>query len=130
MRFLALLVALFVMVVGVAGVVSPESLLAVGRYVVTPVGIYLIAALRVGIGLLLMLVAGTTRAPRIVRTLGAFVFVAGIVTPLFGVDRSRAILDWEAMHGTAPIRVGAVLALALGGYLAYVVGAGRPVARS
>ncbi len=130
MRYLALLVALFIMVVGVAGVLSPESLLTVGRYVVTPVGIYLIAALRVGIGLVLMLAARTSRAPRILRTLGAFVFVAGIVTPLFGVDRSRAILDWEAMHGTAPIRVGAVLALALGGYLAFAVGAGRQPARS
>jgi hypothetical protein len=28
--------------------------------------------------------------------LGAFVFIAGLTTPFFGVDRARAILVWEA----------------------------------
>jgi hypothetical protein len=124
MRSLALLVALFVMAVGMVGVFTPDSLLAVGRYVVTPGGLYAVAALRIGIGLVLMLAARITRAPRTFRALGAFVIVAGLATPLFGVERSRAILDWEATHGTALIRVGAGLGVILGGFIAFAVATG------
>lgn len=121
MRSLALVVALFVMVVGLAGVFTPDSLLTVGRYVVTPVGLYVIAALRIAIGLVLMLVAPGSRTPRTLRALGAVVFIAGLTTPFFGVERARAILDWEATQGTALLRLGAGLAIALGGFIAFAV---------
>jgi hypothetical protein len=94
MRIAALLVALFAIVVGVVGIFTPDSLMTIGRYVVTPVGLYAIAALRVGIGLVLMLVAPISRVPRTLRVLGAAVRVEGLATPLFGVERTRAILDW------------------------------------
>ena len=125
MRFLLLLVALFIMVVGVVGIFTPDSLITVGRYVLTPVGMYAIAAVRVGIGLLLMLVARSSRAPKTLRALGAVVLVAGLVTPLFGAERSRAILDWEVTQGTALIRVTAALVLAIGGFIVFAVAAGR-----
>jgi hypothetical protein len=125
MRYLALLVAFFIMCVGVTGIFMPDTLMAVGRYVVTPNGLYAVAALRVGIGLVLMFVARISRAPRTLRTLGAVVFVAGLATPLFGVDRARAVLDWEATQGTALIRIGAVLAVLAGGFLAFAVAADR-----
>lgn len=125
MRTAALLVALFVIVVGVVGIFSPESLLTVGRYVVTPAGLYAIAALRVAIGLLLMLVAPISRVPRTLRIVGAIVLVAGLATPLFGVERTRAILNWASTQGTALLRVGAVLALAIGGFIAFAVSTGR-----
>ena len=125
MRSLALIVALFIIVAGMVGIVAPGSLLTVGRYVVTPAGLYAIAVLRVGIGLVLMLVAPISRAPRILRALGAVVIVAGLMTPLFGVERARAIVDWEATQGTALLRIGAGLALALGGFIAFAVSAGR-----
>ena len=128
MRSLALLVALFIMVVGMAGVFTPDSLITVGRYVVTPVGLYAVAALRVGIGLVLMLVARISRAPKTLRAFGAIALVAGLATPLFGVERARAIFDWEATQGTALIRVGAGLALAIGGFIAFAVAAGRRTA--
>lgn len=59
MRPLALLVALFIVVVGIVGVIAPDHLMAAGRYVITPVGLYAIAALRVGMGLVLMLAIGS-----------------------------------------------------------------------
>jgi len=109
------------MVVGLSGIVTPDSLLTVGRYVVTPVGLYVITALRIGIGLVLMLVAPSSRAPKTLRALGAVVFIAGLITPLFGLERTRAILDWETTQGTALLRVGAALAFAIGGFIAFAV---------
>ena len=125
MKFFALLVALLIMVVGLVGVVMPDGLIAVGRYVVTPVGLYAMAAVRVGIGILLMLVAPISRAPKTLRALGAVVLVAGLATPLFGVARTLAIFDWEVTQGTALIRVTAGLVLAIGGFIAFAVAAGR-----
>jgi hypothetical protein len=125
MRYLALLVAFFIVCVGVTGIFMPDSLMAVGRYVVTTNGLYAVAALRVGIGLVLMFAARISRAPRTLRTLGAVVCVAGLATPFFGVDRARAVLDWEATQGTALIRLGAVLAVLGGGFIAYAVAADR-----
>jgi hypothetical protein len=129
MRSLALLIALVVMAVGMAGVFAPDRLLTVGRYMATPAGLYVAAAVRVGFGLVLMLAAPISRAPGTLRAFGAFALVAGLTTPLIGVERARAILDWEATQGIALVRVGAGLALALGGYIAFAVATGRrPVA--
>ena len=127
MKYLALLVAAFAIVVGITGLLAPESRIAILRSVLTPAGLYAIAALRVGIGLVLMLVAARSRAPRTLRAIGAMLIVAGLVTPLFGVERSRAVVDWEVAQGTVLTRAGAVLALALGGFLAFAVsGVRRP----
>lgn len=125
MKSVALLVAFFIMGVGVTGIFLPDTLLSVGRYVVTPNGLYAVAALRVGIGLALMLVARVSRAPKTLRTLGAFVFVAGLATPFFGVDRARTVLAWVATQGTAPIRIGAVLAVLGGAFIAFAVATRR-----
>jgi hypothetical protein len=125
MRSLALLVAVFVMLVGVAGTFAPDRLMTFGRYAVTPVGLYVIAALRVGIGLVLILVAAISRAPRTLRVFGAVAFVGGLATPLLGAERARAILDWQSSQGTVLTRVGAGLALAIGGFIAFAVAAGR-----
>ena len=46
MKIVALLVALVVAAVGLSGVFAPDSLVAIGRRLVTPGGMYVIAALR------------------------------------------------------------------------------------
>jgi hypothetical protein len=125
MRIAALFVALFAIVVGVVGILLPDSLMTIGRYVVTPVGLYAIAALRIVVGLVLMLVAPISRVPRTLRVVGAVVVVAGFLTLLVGFERTRAILDWEVTQGTAFTRVLAVLILAVGGFIAFAVTTGR-----
>jgi hypothetical protein len=125
MRVLGLLVAVFIMLVGVAGVFAPDSLMTFGRYAVTPVGLYVSAVLRVGIGLVLILVAPISRAPRTLRVFGVVAIVVGFATALIGADRARAILDWQSSQGTVLIRVGAGLPLAIGGFIAFAVAAGR-----
>jgi hypothetical protein len=127
MRYPALLVAMFIALVGVTGVFAPDRLFEIGRYVATPAGLYAIAAVRVAVAVVLIMVAPRSRAPRLLRTLGAVVLLAGLMTPLFGVERTRAILEWESTQGTALIRAGAVLALVFGGFLAFAV---TPVRRA
>jgi hypothetical protein len=126
MRIAALIFALFTIVVGVAGIVSPDSVTTVRRqYFATPIRLFAAGAVRVAMGLVLILVAPVSRAPRTLRALGAVVCMQGLAAQLFGLDRARAILEWEAMH-TALLRAGAVVALASGGFVAFAVTSRRP----
>ena len=121
MRIAALLLAFFTILVGIVGLVSPESVTTVRRlYFATPVGLYTAAAVRIAMGLVLILCAPTSRAPTTLRALGAVVCMQGLAATLFGPDRARAILEWEAIH-PALLRVGAVVALAAGGFIAFAV---------
>ena len=112
------------MCVGVTGIFMPDTLISVGRYVVTPNGLYAVAALRLGIGLVLMLVGGSLARPDPLYSWSRCV-CRGTGTPFFGADRARAVFDWEATQGTALIRIGAVMAVLMGGFIAFAVAVGR-----
>ena len=125
MRIAALLFAVVTIVVGIVGIVSPDSLTTVRRqYFATPVRLYAAGAVRVAMGLVLILVAPASRAPRTMRALGAVVCMQGLAAMLLGPERARAILEWETMH-TALLRAGAVVALATGCFIAFAVTPGR-----
>ena len=121
MKFLTVLIGLVVMIVGVVGVAAPSALLRAAEYATTPIGLYVVAALRIGIGIVLIRVAPTSRTPRLIRVLGAIAVGAGVITALVGVDRARAMLAWEIAQGTTLIRLGAVLALVFGGFIVFGV---------
>ena len=121
MRIAALLFALFTILVGIVGLVLPDSVTTVRRlYFATPVGLYAAGAVRVAMGLVLIRSARISRAPRTLRALGVVVCMQGLAAMFLGLDRARAILEWEARH-TALLRVGAVVALAAGGFIAFAV---------
>jgi hypothetical protein len=120
-------VALWVIVAGVAGLVAPEQVMALQRDVLTPVGLLAIASVRIAIGVLLIMVAPGSRAPRVLRALGGFLLLAGLATPLFGVERSRAIVDWEATQSLALRRTVATLIAVFGVLLAFAVSGRRRV---
>ena len=121
MRIAAFLVALITIVVGIVGLISPDSVTTVRRlYFATPVRLYAAGAVRLAMGLVLILCAPASRAPRTLRALGAVVCLQGLAAMFLGLDRARAILEWEAMH-TALLRAGAVVALASGGFIAFAV---------
>jgi drug/metabolite transporter superfamily protein YnfA len=123
MRIAALLVALFTIAVGMVGIVSPDSGMTLRRlYFATPGRFYAAGAVRVAMGLVLILAASSSRWPRTLRALGAVVCLQGLAATLFfGLERARAIMEWEAMQGTALLRAGAVVALATGGFVAFAV---------
>ena len=127
MRSAALLVALFTIAVGIVGLVSPDSVTRVRRlYFATPARLYAAGAVRVAMGLVLILCAPASRAPKTLRALGAVVCLQGLSATLLGPDRARAILEWEGIQGTALLRVGAAVALATGGFVAFAVTGHRP----
>ncbi len=121
MALIALGLSLFVAALGAVGMVSPMRLLGVARHFQSPAGLCAAAALRVVLGVALVFAAPTSRAPGVVRILGIIILVAGVITPLFGVERSRRLLDWWSTRGPAFMRVWAGFALVFGLLLAYAM---------
>src|SRR5437762_7223518 len=110
MRLLGLFIGVLLIVGGAIGVAAPDALLSLGRWVATPGGLYAVAGLRIALGVIFVLAAPASRAPRTVRVIGVVAIVAGLTTPLFGVARTRAILDWWASGGPWAMRLAAGVA--------------------
>jgi hypothetical protein len=125
MKIAVLLVALFIVVVGTLGIVAPDRVTTVRRlYFATPVLLYAAGAVRVAMGLVVILCATTSRAPKTLRVLGAVMCMQGIAATLFGPDRARTILEWESTH-TALLQAGALVAIATGCFVVFAVTTGR-----
>jgi hypothetical protein len=120
LRLLGLATGAVVILASAISLAAPDLRLSLERSMMTPAGLYAITAVRIVVGLTLVLAAPASRAPRLVRALGVMVMIAGLSTPWFGVDRARAVLDWVATAGPLPMRLDAAVGMALGGFLVYV----------
>jgi hypothetical protein len=121
MKYLAWLLAAFVVAIGVTATLAPGAIVSLRSLASTQSALLVLAALRAAIGVVLIMVAPRSRAPRTLRVAGAVMLLAGLATPLFGVERSRAVLAWEAEKGTLLIRLGGAIVVALGGLLAFAL---------
>ena len=120
MRLLGLVIGALIMLGGAIGLAAPDLRLSVERSLMTPAGLYAVAAVRIALGLIFVLAAPASRTPRMLRVLGLIVIIAGLATPWFGVARARAVLNWLANAGPLLIRLDAGVGMALGGSLVYV----------
>ena len=120
MRIAALLLAIFTIVASIAGIVSPDTMMTLRRSYYTPDGLYVASAVRIAMGLVLIMAASNSRWPRILRAFGAVMCLQGISANLLGLERARAILEWEGMH-TAFLRAGATVALLSGCFIVFAV---------
>jgi hypothetical protein len=120
----AFLVAVITIVIGIVGLVSPDSLTTVRRlYFAAPGGIYTAGAVRLAMGFVVILCASISRAPRTLRILGAVMCVQALTATLLGPDRARAVLEWEAVQSPTILRIGAAMALAAGAFVAFAISA-------
>jgi hypothetical protein len=119
-RLLGLVIGSLVILASASSFAAPDLRLSLERSMMTPAGLYAISALRIAIGLVFVLVAPASRAPRTLRVLGLIVMIAGLITPWFGVARARAALNWWASAGPLLMRLDAGVGMAIGGFLVYV----------
>lgn len=121
MRTLALLAGLLVLVLGVLGFIVPNTYLIVGRAVLTPLGLYLVALFRMAIGLVFFRAAPSSRSPLGLRALGIFVFLAGLITPMGGVEGARDVIEGWAAQGAGVMRAWALVAAVFGSFVVWAV---------
>jgi len=117
MKAVLLLIAMLMVAFGLTGVFWPEGLIPVAKYSLTGTGIYVAALGRVVIGALLFLCARVTATPNAVRTIGIFLFVAGILTAFITGARAEALRDAWLGQGPDTIRIFACLPLTVGLFL-------------
>ena len=115
----AMLIGLAVAGLGCVGLLAPALLLDFGNSLLTETGLYIVAAVRVAFGLLLLFAARLSRMPRTLRAIGIVVIFAGLITPLFGVERSAFMFNWFSNQGSALVRIVAIFAMALGAFILY-----------
>ena len=131
MKNLAFVVGLCIATVGGVGILAPSNLVWITQHSITSGAFYLIAAVRIAFGLVLISAASASRAPKSVRVLGYFILIAGIMTALTGllaIGRARAIIDWWLQQGVGVVRLTGVLVLTLGGFVAYACAPARRAA--
>jgi hypothetical protein len=115
-----LVIGVLVVLASAVSFAVPDLRLSLERSLTTPTGFFAIAIVRVALGLVFLLAAPASRAPRMLRVLGLIVIMAGLTTPWFGVARARAVQDWLASGGTFLMHLDAVVGMAMGGFLVYV----------
>ena len=122
MKLLAFGIGLAIAIFGAAGIFFPTGLTWIANHVVTSGAFYVIAAIRIGFGLVLISVAADSRAPKAIRVLGYLIVISGItaaVVGLVGIGQAHQIIDWWIEQGAGVTRLTSVLVLALGGFVAY-----------
>ena len=127
MKTIALLLAMFIIAVSLMGIIATDSAMTLRRlYFATPGRFYAAGAVRVAMGLVLILAASSSRWPRTLRTLGAVMCLQALAATLFGIERARVVMEWEIAQGNLLLRVGAMVALASGCFIAFAVTNRRP----
>ena len=115
----AMIIGFAVAGLGCVGLLAPLQLLAFGNSLLTAQGLYIVAAVRIAFGLVLILAARRSRMPRALRAIGIVIIIAGLITPLFGVERSTSMFNWLSSQGPALVRLVAILAIAVGAFILY-----------
>jgi hypothetical protein len=127
-KTLAYVIGLFIASVGIVGLIVPSFLVWIAGHFVSSGAFYVVAVVRVAVGLLLFSVAPDTRAPRTIRVLGGLLVIAGIgaaVTALVAIGRATAIIDWWLRQGSGVVRLTGIPLIILGGFVAYVCAPSR-----
>jgi len=122
LKNIAFVVGILILAVGAVGILVPAGLVWIAQHSLSPGAFYVIAAVRVALGLVLISVASASRAPRTLRVLGYLILLAGVATALtglVGIERARVIVEWWLKQGFGVVRLTGVLVLALGAFVAY-----------
>ncbi len=126
LKLLAVALCALLTVVGLGVMAAPLTMAEVGRWMQTPGGLYGTAALRIVMGASLVGVAPASRLPRTLRIIGTLIILVGLITPLFGVERAKLVLDWWVAQGTTFMRIWALFPVAFGLFLIHAIVGKRP----
>lgn len=114
-------ISIFVVGMGVFGLASPTGLAAFVLRWRSKAGLWTASIGRFLFGVVLWLVAPTSRAPVLLQVLAVLSLVSALVLPLIGVSRFESILSWWSRQSSAFIRSWSALAVALGVFLLWSV---------
>ncbi|WP_228719831.1 hypothetical protein [Methylococcus geothermalis] len=116
-----LIVALFGMLIasfGAFGLIRPADFVGLVRHFwATSRGAHYAAALRLALGLALLLAAADSAYPRTLTALGYLSIAGAVIILLLGHVRLAKIIEWWAQQPETAVRLWGFLALAVGIFL-------------
>ena len=120
-KLVATVMGALISAIGMVGVAAPSLLLEFAQALQTPAALYVVAAIRIIFGGVLVWVASVSRMPGTLRVLGVVIIVLGLFTPLFGVERTQGTLSWLSSQGPLFVRAVAGVAIIFGLFIIYAV---------
>ena len=122
MKILLVFFAALIGLIGAATVVFPSTWLMLAKRVRVSEPLRLLAfAVRVLLGVMLILVADTTGYSLPLKIIGALLIVAGVLALVLGNRRVQAILDWVVGKGPPVVRAGGGIAFLFGVFIVYAL---------
>lgn len=111
---LAMLVGIVIATLGVVGLISPDTYVRLGLFWETPPGLYIVAAIQLIIGLVLIRAAPISRSPLALGALGVIALIEAVFVPLLGHGRIHAVAHWWEHQSPSFLRLWGLLELAIG----------------
>jgi uncharacterized protein YjeT (DUF2065 family) len=124
-KMLATILGCLMMLLGLCALFAPDRVLPFARFTTTANGVYVAAAIRLLIGAILLMAAGGSRFPIVLRLLGGFAILGGLATLVIGVAGAQRMAEQMLPYATTAIRgIGAFL-IVLGAFVVYAVSGSR-----
>ena len=114
MPVIVTLVGALLALLGLAVIIAPSSLKRILGSLMESDRFYLIAILRIVIGVLLLIAAGQTRSPTLVYIVGGLMILAGLLIPIMGKTRIQALAGWWMKKSDSILRLWGLMAFLLG----------------
>ena len=119
---------LFVVLFGVViisfsafAIVNPDFMRRTVGYWVTPARLTVATVLRLALGTALLIVAAEARLPVVARGLGLLTIAGGLIIPVLGVQRIRALAERRIAASDLSQRLFGAMAGAFGALMIYAV---------
>ncbi|MBW2316901.1 MAG: hypothetical protein JRH10_22290 [Deltaproteobacteria bacterium] len=120
MNWLVAAFGLFLFVIGLYGMVSPEPVLRVLRGWSPSQRLGIAVGGRAVLGVIFLLAADSTRHPGLITAIGVIALLAAALMPLFGAQRISAMFDWFLDRPPPLLRAWFVAAVIFGAGLVWV----------
>lgn len=110
-----------ILFIGLYVILQPNGLAQFAELFLSTAGLWIAVALRLTVGILLLLCASTSRVPRTLRVLGVLFILAAVALPFVGLDGLTGIVEWGSSLDPTVLRAVGFLAAAFGGFLIWSV---------
>lgn len=121
MSMLVLLFGILIVVLTSIGFMSPSRLLTTVSNAKFTGRLYVFGALRIGLGIALILAAPTSKTPEIFQVLGGITIFAGLFLPVLGERRFETLLMWFSKLSPTVLRIWLLAGVAFGAYIIWAV---------
>ena len=106
-----------ILVLGIWIVALPNALPQAAEAFLSPSGLWVAAAFRLTLGILLWMAAVASRTPRIFRVLGVLAVLGALALPVVGLDGLAAVITWGTDQSDLLLRGMGLMVTALGAFL-------------